>query len=278
MTADRGGRATALAVGVDPGVLGAPGGPLAVEAVDSVAAARERAAPDIDAAVAAQSLPDGNGLDALEAVHEAAATAACFLLVEESDSVATGSGPVVDYVLSTDGLPERVAAAVVASGHAPFPVGDDEHERAALAATFDAEALRASGAFDDLTADAASAFGVPIASVNLLGRNRLRIVGCHGADVEGFDRRAVPCTYALLEDDVTVVDGLGEDPRFADSPAVTDYGLWWYAGTPVVVDGHRVGTVCLYDDSSRRFDSADRRRLQSVASEAGRRLRSVAPE
>ena len=278
MTADRGGRATALAVGVDPGVLGAPDGPLAVETVDSVAAARERAGPDIDAAVAAQFLPDGDGLDALAAVHDAAATAACFLLVEEPGGVATGSGPVVDYVLSAEGLPERVAGAVAASSHAPFPVAADEHERAALATSFDAGALRASGAFDDLTADAASAFGVPVASVNLLGRNRLRIAGCHGADVESFDRRAVPCTYALLEESVTVVDGLADDPRFVGSPAVTEHGLGWYAGAPVTVDGHRVGTVCLYDDTSREFDSADRRRLQSVAGEAGRRLRSAGPD
>lgn len=264
-----------LAVGVDPSVLGAPDVPLAVETVDSVAAARERAGPDLDAAVAAQSLPDGTGLDALGAVREAASAAACFLLVDDPDSVATGNGPVVDYVLSAEALPGRVAGAVATGCHAPFPVTADERERATLAESFDADALRASGAFDDLTAHAASSFGVPVASVNLLGRNCLRIAGCHGADVESFDRRAVPCTYALLGDDVTVVDRLADDPRFADSPAVTEHGMWWYAGAPVTVDGHRVGTVCLYDDTTREFDSADRRRLESVAAEAGRRLRSA---
>lgn len=265
-----------LAVGVDPAVLGAPDGPLAVEPVDSVAAARERAGPDLDAAVAAQSLPDGDGHEALAAVREAASAAACFLLVEEAGSVATGeTTPVVDYVFSTEDLPERVAGAVATSGHAPFPVGEDEPERAALAESFDADALRASGALDDLVAEAASAFGVQVVGVSLLGRNRLRVAGCHGADVDGVDRGAVPCTYTLLEDGVTVVDDLGNDPRFADSPAVTEHGLRWYAGAPVAVEGHRVGTVCLYDDASRGFDSADRRRLQSVAAEAGRRLQSA---
>ena len=272
MTADRGDRAAVLAVGVEPAVLGAPDGPLAVETVEGVAAARRRAGPHLDAAVAAQSLPDGDGLEALAAVREAATAAACFLLVEDPDGVPPGSGPVVDYVFSPEGLPGRVREAVAAGCHAPFPVGDDESERAALAASFDAAALRADGAFADLLAEAAADFDVPLAGVNLVGRNRLRVAGCHGADVESLDRCAVPCTYALLEDDVTVVDGLAEDPRFVGSPPVTDFGLAWYAGAPVAVDGHRVGTLCLYDDTARGFDEGDRRRLSSLAAEAERRL------
>jgi GAF domain-containing protein len=264
---------TVLAVGVAPATLGPPDGPLAVRSVDSLAAARDRAGPDVDAAVAAQRLPDGTGMDALAAVREAAPAAACFLLVEDVDAVETEpSAPVVEYVLGdrSETLPDRLRAATADGAHAPFPVREDEDRRVAAA-----RSLRTgdrSGDLEALSTRAARAFDVPMASVNLLDRSHLHVAACHGVDAERLDRRALPCSYTVLEEGVTVIEGVGEDPRFADSPAVERHGLAWYAGAPVSVDGHRVGTLCVYDTEPRGFDDADRHRLLELAAAAGRGL------
>lgn len=275
MTTDRGGGAvTVLAVGVGPAVLGPPDGSLVVQSVDSLAAARERVDPDVDAAVAAQRLPDGAGLDALAAVRDGAPAAACFLLVEEVDAIETGaSALVVEYVLDGgDGeLADRVRTATAAGSHAPFPVREGEGRRVAAARSLPGGVRTRE--VEALSARAAGSFGVSLASVNLLDRSYLHVAGCHGADADRLDRRTVPCSYTVLGDGVTMVADLAGDPRFAGSPAVEEYGLVWYAGAPMTVDDHRVGTLCLYDTEPREFDEEDCRRLLGLATEAGRRLR-----
>jgi kynurenine formamidase len=274
VTVDKvGGTVTVLAVGVDPAALGPPDGALSVRSVEDLAAAREWTGPDVDAAVAAQRLPDGTGMDALAAVREGAPAAACFLLVEDVDAVETGpAAPVVECVLGDAGeaLTDRLRTATAAGDHAPFPVREDEGRRVAAARSLLAGFRPAD--LEALSTRAARAFDVPLATINLLDRSHVHVVGCHGADVERLDRRALPCSYTVLDEGVTVIEGLAGDPRFADSSAVERYGLSWYAGAPVTVDGHRVGTLCVYDTELRGFDGGDRRRLLELAAEAGRRL------
>jgi GAF domain-containing protein len=57
------------------------------------------------------------------------------------------------------------------------------------------------------------------------------------------------------------------DPRFADSPVVTGPArVRFYAGAPLQLDGHRLGTLCIADQRPRLLDATDLRELCDLAS------------
>ncbi|MEF8796920.1 MAG: PAS domain S-box protein, partial [Salinivenus sp.] len=60
------------------------------------------------------------------------------------------------------------------------------------------------------------------------------------------------CVYTLEKGDVLAIEDLAEDERFGDSPHVTDRGLRFYAGAPLITpDNRRLGTVCVFDTEPR---------------------------
>ncbi len=63
------------------------------------------------------------------------------------------------------------------------------------------------------------------------------------------------------------------DVRFADTPAVTEYGVRFYAGAPLTMpDGTRVGTLCVMDAQPRVFSDEDLALLGDLARWAEREL------
>ena len=69
-----------------------------------------------------------------------------------------------------------------------------------------------------------------------------------------------------------VVPDLRLDPRFASHEIVTEQGFLFYAGYPLRIRGHIVGTLCLLDDQRARSPESDRGRLDDLA--LGRRASS----
>jgi len=59
------------------------------------------------------------------------------------------------------------------------------------------------------------------------------------------------CTHALTGLDVTLVDDAREDARFLNHPLVRAEQVIAYAGAPLEIDGHRVGTLCVMDNRPR---------------------------
>lgn len=58
-----------------------------------------------------------------------------------------------------------------------------------------------------------------------------------------------------------------EDPRFADNPLVTNEPfIRFYAGCPLNVNGHKLGTLCIVDRVPRRFGREDIEALKDLAS------------
>jgi GAF domain-containing protein len=56
------------------------------------------------------------------------------------------------------------------------------------------------------------------------------------------------------------------DPRFADNPLTTgEPRVRFYAGCPLSVGGHRVGTLCLIDHRPRQLDEAQLHLLRDLA-------------
>jgi diguanylate cyclase len=121
--------------------------------------------------------------------------------------------------------------------------------------------------FDRFTRLALAAFGVPIALVSLVDRERQWFKSHAGLDYRETPRPLAFCSHAIALDDMLVVPDTLADERFAAHPHVTGApGIRFYAGQPLhSVDGQPLGTLCIIDTAPRTFGDADRRMLCDLA-------------
>jgi diguanylate cyclase (GGDEF)-like protein/PAS domain S-box-containing protein len=121
--------------------------------------------------------------------------------------------------------------------------------------------------FDAVCSAASALFSVPIALVSLIDSDRQWFKAKCGIDVAGTPRELAFCTYAILRDDVLVVEDATIDPRFANNPLVTgEPRIRFYAGAPLVLrSGIRVGTLCVIDRKPRSFSDLQKTQLQDFA-------------
>lgn len=129
--------------------------------------------------------------------------------------------------------------------------------------------------FDRLTRLARRLFGVPIALVSLVDENRQWFKSCIGLDARETSRDISFCGHAILGDEVFIIPDTLEDERFADNPLVLDDPkIRFYAGCPLSLNGHKLGTLCIIDQQPRRFEKEDIEALRDLASMAERELAS----
>jgi diguanylate cyclase (GGDEF)-like protein/PAS domain S-box-containing protein len=120
--------------------------------------------------------------------------------------------------------------------------------------------------FDRFTRLATLTFGVPIALVSLVDRDRQWFKSRCGLDVDETPRSIAFCSHAVAQDELLVVEDALLDPRFAGNPLVTGAPhIRFYAGQPLRCDGHAVGTLCVIDCAPRRFTQAQRQALRDLA-------------
>jgi len=82
------------------------------------------------------------------------------------------------------------------------------------------------------------------------------------------------CSHTILGPDLLLVRDAHLDPRFAANPLVNGgLRVRFYAGAPVVVEGHRIGAVCCLDQHDRDLDAAAKRGLRDLAELASSLLR-----
>lgn len=169
------------------------------------------------------------------------------------------------------------AAAQEAEKPIPGIVADEERNRLPIPVN-EAERLtelhelrildtQAEDHFDAVCKAAAALFSLPIALVSLVDSDRQWFKAKCGIDVEGTPRELAFCAYAILRDDVLVVEDATADPRFADNPLVIGGpGIRFYAGAPLVLQsGIRVGTLCVIDTKPRSFSDLQKTQLQDFA-------------
>ncbi len=103
-------------------------------------------------------------------------------------------------------------------------------------------------AFDRIAQLAAHLFDAPMALVNFVDADRQWFKSSIGVEEKETGLDVSFCVYTVEKGDVFVVEDLTEDERFASNPYVTDQGIQFYAGAPLInPDGHRLGTVCVFD-------------------------------
>ena len=122
-------------------------------------------------------------------------------------------------------------------------------ERLALLRSLDLLRPHEDASFDRVTSIAALATGRPTALITFISPQGQWI-----ASKVGWGRLFHPlsesfCIHALGSDQLLQVCDASRDPRFHDNPLVTgDSAVRFYAGQPLVFDGHLLGAVCVLDN------------------------------
>ena len=131
--------------------------------------------------------------------------------------------------------------------------------------------------FDRLTRLAKRMFGVPISLVSLVDADRQWFKSKQGLDADETPRDISFCGHAILGDDVFMVPDATMDERFADNPLVTaSPNIKFYAGCPLrVMNGSKIGTLCVIDKEPRVMDEEDLALLRDLAEMAEQELAAV---
>ncbi|WP_292453167.1 GAF domain-containing protein [Methylibium sp.] len=121
-------------------------------------------------------------------------------------------------------------------------------------------------AFDAVVRLAGQQMRCPIGLVSLIDADRQWFKAALGLDVPETPRDVAFCSHAILQDEVFVVEDATQDARFADNPLVTGApDIRFYAGAPLTVGGHKLGTLCVIDRVARQIGEAERAVLQELA-------------
>ncbi|MDH6225845.1 MULTISPECIES: PP2C family protein-serine/threonine phosphatase [Streptomyces] len=147
---------------------------------------------------------------------------------------------------------------------------DSETESARVAAVRRYEILDTppDGSFDRVARLAARVFQVPLAAVTFVDSDRIWFKARHGLDdVTEVSRADGLCGLALLHDGPMVIPDTRLDPLAATNPMVTGpLGIRFYAAAPIVsADGHKLGTVSIFDTRPRTLGDEDLTALQDLA-------------
>lgn len=131
--------------------------------------------------------------------------------------------------------------------------------------------------FDRITRLARRAFGVPIALISLVDRERQWFKSSIGLEARETPRSVSFCGHALLGDATFVVEDAREDARFHDNPLVIGPPhVRFYAGQPLYSeDGAKLGTLCVMDRKPRSVSTEDLDLLRDLAALAQSELQVV---
>jgi signal transduction histidine kinase len=104
-------------------------------------------------------------------------------------------------------------------------------------------------AFDNIAELMAHISGAPICLIAFLDGNRNWFKSHYGVDLTESPRAISFCGHASNErEPIMVVENTRTDVRFHDNPLVTESGVAFYAGVPLVTpDGYKIGTLCVFD-------------------------------
>ncbi|MGZ5198704.1 MAG: diguanylate cyclase [Telluria sp.] len=113
--------------------------------------------------------------------------------------------------------------------------------------------------FDRLTRLARRVFDVPVAKVTLVAPEMVYTISCSGDHSAPVPRELSFCSQAILSDEIMIIPDTLKDGRFANNPFVVgDPHVRFYAGCPLVVmNGCRLGTLCVIDEVPREMTQED---------------------
>jgi CheY-like chemotaxis protein len=121
-------------------------------------------------------------------------------------------------------------------------------------------------AFDAIARLLQTLSGCPITLVSLVDADQVWLKAGIGCPARHTPRLTSFCDHTIRSSDLLEVPDCSRDPRFADNPwVVGDPHVRFYAGAPVTVEGHHVGSVCVIDHEPRRLSASQRQALVDLA-------------
>ncbi|MGV3767942.1 MAG: GAF domain-containing protein [Chitinophagaceae bacterium] len=127
--------------------------------------------------------------------------------------------------------------------------------------------------FDELVELASRICKAPISMISLVDEDRQWFKSKIGLSTDQTDRNVSFCAHAILNNDVMVVSDTTSDQRFCDNPFVTDTpSIRFYAGAPIVSNGHTLGTICILDVIPRNISEEEIRTLKILAGQVKKLL------
>ena len=247
--------------------------------VENSAAAAAGALEDrsIACVVTEHDLPDGTGLDVVEAIREHAPQTPSVLYtgVQPGEIDTSSFGDAIVEYLNRD-LPDArdrltfvVDDVIAHSAQVGFLVPDEEDSRLDALASYDVDELPVEESFDRLTDLIASHFDAAVAFIGLIEEDEENFLACTGADWDRLTREETICTHSMLQEDVMVVEDIAEDKRFAENQQLQDLGIVSYAGANMTTpEGQTIGQVCLIDHEPRTYSDQQQAELQQFADTA----------
>lgn len=124
-----------------------------------------------------------------------------------------------------------------------------------------------------LVQEAAEMFGVAIASIGIVGREKVHFVAEIGITRHVLPRESALTTHVIASDHPLILEDTDADPRFRDHPSVLLHGVKFYAGAPLIDrNGFRLGAFNLLDPRPRAMPPADIALLVRFAARAMHRI------
>ena len=120
---------------------------------------------------------------------------------------------------------------------------------------------------------AAAEFDVPTCLFTVVGAQHQQFLAQVGMTQTSTPRDVSFCGHAILRPELMVVQDALQDPRFVGNPLVTgNPNIRFYAGAPLFVDGHSVGTLCIIDSRPRELAPEDIAVLEGLRDKLARDL------
>lgn len=250
-----------------------------VSTLDSRSAAEQRIETEtVDVLVTGYVLPDGDGLELIEAVRSLSPGTTC-LLYTHSETIDTESfeDVVVDFVgKDSPGAIETLLALVEEADEtllqASHPLPENEQQRVAAVERYEPGADADLGPYQRIVDLAVGHFEAAAATLSLIDRHQQRVLASAGAAVAPSTRDESIATHVLVQPDGTMAVGdTRVDPRFAEIETLQSAGIVAYLGATVETpDGVAIGALSVYDDDRREFTAEDHefvRTLTDLASD-----------
>jgi PAS domain S-box-containing protein len=127
--------------------------------------------------------------------------------------------------------------------------------------------------FDELAELAAQICETPIALLTLVDESRQWFKAHTGTPLTESPRAIAFCAHTIAQRGLFIVNDACADAHFAGNPLVTDHGVRFYAGTPLLTaEGHAVGTLCVIDHVPRVLRPEQQRALEILGRNAATQL------
>jgi len=129
-----------------------------------------------------------------------------------------------------------------------LPLSQNESSRLESLRTFRVLGTSREQVFDDIARLAAIICDTPVAVIGFVDEQRVWFKAKVGVDWDEIPRDGSFCTYAISQPDVLIVPDPLLDERFMNHVEVTQLGIRFYAGIPLIADDvHGLGVLAVMD-------------------------------